>query len=84
MISTRVLKKSEFVIASPAPAPPLRSRGSEATPAHPNRGGRSNLGFTIPKIEIARARPVGLPGRASLPSVARNDIFLVFQRNPAK
>jgi hypothetical protein len=71
----RVLKKCESVIASPTPAPASRGqafagrgRGSEATPAHPNRGGRSNLVFTIAKIEIAPARPVGLPGRASIPS----------------
>jgi hypothetical protein len=57
---------------------PLRGRGSEATPAYPNRGGRSNLGFLTAKFEIAPARPVGLPGRASLPLVARNDTFLFF------
>ena len=57
--SNRVLNKFDFVIASPAPASPLRGRGSGAT---------KQSALSSAKIEIA-----------SLPLVARNDIWPVFQ-----
>jgi len=49
---SKLLKNAEHVFASPAPAPPWRGQGSEATPAHPNRGRRSNL-ILFSKGEIA-------------------------------
>jgi hypothetical protein len=53
-----VLKKYEFVIASPAPASPGEAGGAER---------RSNLGFTIAKIEIASLpSPEEHEGRRSL------------------
>jgi hypothetical protein len=56
--SSRLLKKSGFVIASPAPATPLRGRGREAT---------KQSGVSDEKNEIAPPRPifavVSSPGR---------------------